>query len=77
MIFKMNKVILKKNRLKGGGLAKLPKEAEEVLKAVNPDVSVASWSLRFCLEKEDVIAVLSGMSTLEQMKDNLRTSNEA
>ncbi|MBQ6582793.1 MAG: aldo/keto reductase [Mogibacterium sp.] len=63
--------------VKGGGLAKLPEEAEAVLKAVHPDWSIASWSVRFCLEKEDVIAVLSGMSTLEQVLDNTRTSNEA
>ena len=63
--------------VKGGGLARLPEEAEAVLKAAYPDWSIASWSVRFCLEKEDVIAVLSGMSTLEQVMDNTRTSNEA
>lgn len=63
--------------VKGGGLAKLPEEAEALLKAVHPDWSIASWSVRFCLEKEDVIAVLSGMSTLEQVLDNTKTSNEA
>ena len=63
--------------VKGGGLAKLPEAAEAVLKAVHPDWSIASWSVRFCLEKEDVIAVLSGMSTLEQVLDNTKTSNEA
>ena len=63
--------------VKGGGLARLPEEAEAVLKAVHPDWSIASWSVRFGLEKEDVIAVLSGMSTLEQVMDNTRTSNEA
>ena len=63
--------------VKGGGLAKLPEEAEAVLKAVHPEWSIASWSVRFCLEKDDVIAVLSGMSTLEQVLDNTRTSNEA
>ena len=63
--------------VKGGGLAKLPEEAERVLKAVHPDWSIASWSVRFCLEKEDVIAVLSGMSTLEQVLDNTKTSDKA
>ena len=63
--------------VKGGGLAKLPEEAESVLKAVHPDWSIASWSVRFCLEKEDVIAVLSGMSTLEQVLDNTKTSDKA
>ena len=63
--------------VKGGGLAKLPEEAEALLKNVHPDWSIASWSVRFCLEKEDVIAVLSGMSTLEQVRDNTKTSDEA
>ena len=63
--------------VKGGGLAKLPSEAEALLKAAHPDWSIASWSVRFCLEKEDVIAVLSGMSTLDQVLDNTATSNAA
>ncbi|MBR0165119.1 MAG: aldo/keto reductase [Lachnospiraceae bacterium] len=63
--------------VKGGGLAKLPAEAEKVLKDVHPDWSMASWALRFSFEREDVIAVLSGMSTIAQMKDNIQTSDEA
>lgn len=63
--------------VKGGGLAKLPEEAEKLLKAAHPDWSIASWSVRFCLDLDDVIAVLSGMSTLEQVKDNTATSNVA
>lgn len=63
--------------VKGGGLAKLPEEAEALLKKVHPDWSIASWSVRFCLEKEDVIAVLSGMSTLDQVRDNTKTCDEA
>ena len=77
VIRKHNRKVIIMEAVKGGGLAKLPKEAEEILKAVHPDWSIASWSLRFCLEKEDVIAVLSGMSTLEQVLDNTKTSNEA
>ena len=63
--------------VKGGGLAKLPQEAEALLKKLHPDWSMSSWALRFSLEREDVIAVLSGMSTIGQMKDNLKTSDEA
>ena len=63
--------------VKGGGLAKLPEEAENLLKAAHPDWSIASWSVRYCLDLDDVIAVLSGMSTLEQVKDNTATSNAA
>ena len=63
--------------VKGGGLAKLPEEAESLLKAAHPDWSIASWSVRFGLSLDGVIAVLSGMSTLEQVMDNTETSNEA
>ena len=62
--------------VKGGGLARLPAEAESLLKAAHPDWSIASWALRFSLDKDDVIAVLSGMSTLEQVLDNTKTANE-
>jgi len=63
--------------VKGGGLAKLPEEAETLLRAAHPDWSIASWSVRFCLDLDDVIAVLSGMSTLEQVRDNTGTSDSA
>ena len=63
--------------VKGGGLAKLPTAAEAVLKAQCPDKSIASWSIRFASQLEGVIAVLSGMSTLEQVLDNTKTANEA
>lgn len=77
VIRKHGRKVVVMEAVKGGGLARLPEEAEVILKAVHPDWSIASWSLRFCLEKEDVIAVLSGMSTLDQVKDNVKTSDEA
>ena len=63
--------------VKGGGLAKMPAEAEAILKNIHSDWSIASWAVRFCLEKEDVIAVLSGMSTIDQVLDNVKTCDEA
>lgn len=60
--------------IKGGGLASLPADAEALLKALRPDASIASWSLRFSLQMEGVIAVLSGMSTLQQVEDNIATT---
>lgn len=56
---------------KGGGLSVLPQEARELLEAQDPMNSMTSWPLRFSLQLEDVIAVLSGMSTIEQMNDNI------
>jgi len=77
VIRKHGKDVIIMEAVKGGGLAKLPEEAEKMLKDYAPDKSIASWSLRFCLDCEGVITVLSGMSTLEQVKDNIKTSDEA
>ncbi len=57
--------------VKGGTLASLPEEAEAVFKGIRPELSVASWGIRFAASLDGVLAVLSGMSTLEQMEDNM------
>ena len=77
VIRKHGRKVIIMEAVKGGGLAKLPAEAETILKSVHPDWSIASWAVRFCLEKEDVIAVLSGMSTIDQVLDNVKTCDEA
>ncbi|MBQ6623032.1 MAG: aldo/keto reductase [Mogibacterium sp.] len=77
IIRKHGKDVIVMEAVKGGALASLPHEAEKVLKDVCPDKSIASWSIRFASDLEGVIAVLSGMSTIEQVEDNCRTANEA
>ncbi len=62
--------------LKGGGMVSLPAAAKKILTDAEPDKSVASWSLRFAAGLEDVIAVLSGMSTLDQVLDNVNTATK-
>ena len=57
--------------VKGGNLANPPQSVQDILKAAEPDMSVASWGIRFAADLEGVITVLSGMSTVAQMKDNL------
>ena len=59
--------------VKGGTLAKLPPELEAKFKAARPESSVASWALRFAASLPGVMTILSGMSTEEQMRDNLNT----
>lgn len=57
--------------VKGGMLANPPEPVAKILKAAEPDSSVASWAVRFAANLEGVITVLSGMSNVEQMQDNL------
>ena len=56
--------------VKGGGLAKLPAEAEKLLREVHPDWSPASWAIRFAASLPEVEVVLSGMSDMAQVADN-------
>ena len=57
--------------VKGGTLANPPLPVEKVLKDADPDASCASWAVRFVASLPQVMVVLSGMSSLAQMKDNL------
>ena len=56
--------------VKGGMLAKAPEEAEAKMKTLQPDLSIASWAVRFGASQDGVLAVLSGMSTMQQVEDN-------
>ena len=55
---------------KGGNLAKVPEEAEQLMKEYNPNASIPSWAVRFAGSQEGVFMVLSGMNTMEQVLDN-------
>ena len=61
------------NPLKGGQLSTLTEKAVEILKAENPNASPSSWSLRYSASLPNVFVVLSGMSELEQVIDNVKT----
>ena len=62
--------------VRGGRLANLSEEEEAKLKAVRPDESTAAWCFRFLQELPDVKMVLSGMSNMEQVMDNVKTFSE-
>ena len=62
--------------VRGGKLAKLPPEAEAKLKALRPDESIPAWGFRFLQGLPNVQMILSGMSSMEQMEDNVRTFGE-
>jgi predicted aldo/keto reductase-like oxidoreductase len=60
--------------VKGGTLSSMRPQWEAMLKGAAPELSIASWAMRFCLSLEGVAVVLSGMSTQDQVKDNIETS---
>ena len=57
--------------VKGGRLANPPRNVADLLRKANPQASAASWAIRFAASLDGIITVLSGMSNLAQMDDNL------
>ncbi len=59
--------------VKGGALANPPEQVAELFQQAKPGASAASWALRWVASLPNVMTVLSGMSTMEQVEDNLAT----
>ena len=68
---KHGKPVIVMEPVKGGMLATPPAPVEQILKASDPQASNASWAIRFAADLDGVITVRAGMSSLEQMEDNL------
>ena len=71
MAVRHGKPVIVMEPVKGGTLANVPKEVEAMFKAAEPELSAASWAIRFAASQENVMMMLSGMSSLAQMEDNL------
>ena len=66
-----NMPIIVMEPVKGGMLANLTPDLEEMLKAAHPESSPASWALRFVGSLDGISTILSGMSSEEQVKENV------
>lgn len=68
---KHGKPVIIMEPVKGGTLARIPEEAEKLFLDYDSKRSVSSWAIRFAASLPNVMVVLSGMSNLSQMQDNL------
>ncbi len=70
-ITKFGRPVIVMEPVKGGMLAnRVPESVTAKFKAFNPEMSIASWAVRFAASHENVKMVLSGMSSIEQLLDN-------
>lgn len=59
--------------VRGGKLADVSKDIEAMFKKAKPEKTVASWAIAFCASLPNVVTILSGMNSIEQLDDNIKT----
>lgn len=70
---KLNVPVIVMEPVKGGSLANLPENITERFRELRPNASTASWALRWVGSLKNVKVILSGMSDMAQVEDNLKT----
>lgn len=68
---KHNVPVIVMEPLKGGALVNVPEKVNAAYTEFNPQTSIASWGIRYAASLDNVLTVLSGMSTEEQVADNI------
>ena len=72
---KYGKPVIVMEPLRGGLLAEVPSSVSSILQAVDPAASLPSWALRFAASLEGLITVLSGMSEVQHVRENVAIMN--
>ena len=70
---KYGKPVIIMEPVRGGTLANPPQAVADILREADPERSAVDWALSFAMDTPGIITVLSGMSNLEQMEQNLQT----
>lgn len=70
-VVKHGRKVIVMEPVKGGMLATPPESVTKIFKAADPAPSLASWAVKFAADLDGVLTVLSGMSSVEQMADNV------
>ena len=68
---KHGKSVIIMEPVKGGMLSNPPEKVKEIFDKANKNLSYASWAIKFAANLDGIITVLSGMSNVEQMEDNI------
>ena len=68
---KHNKPVIVMEPVKGGSLIQIPETAKQLFEEAHPELSTASWAIRFAASPSHVMMVLSGMSDEQQVEDNI------